>query len=194
MHEEGGHIVAQIMHAGRISHPDNKNGHETVAPTALAAPGEMFTPSGPRPHPVPRALTTAEIPSVIEEYADSARAAVEAGLDGIELHGANGYLIHQFLAPSTNHHTDAYGGSTTGRARFAIDLATAVADHRASTCTERSRTTRPKPLRPTALSSTRSPRWGSPTCTPSVTPPHPCSPTSGPASTARSSLTTVGTR
>ncbi|MFD8668956.1 MULTISPECIES: alkene reductase [Streptomyces] len=128
VHEEGGHIVAQIMHAGRISHPDNKNGHETVAPTALAAPGEMFTPSGPRPHPVPRALTTAEIPSVIEEYADSARAAVEAGLDGIELHGANGYLIHQFLAPSTNHRTDTYGGSTTGRARFAIDLVTAVAE------------------------------------------------------------------
>ncbi|MGW2562530.1 alkene reductase [Streptomyces sp. NPDC001514] len=128
VHEEGGHIVAQIMHAGRIAHPDNKHGHETVAPSAPAAPGEIFTAGGMRPHAAPRALTTAEIPTVVEEYANSARAAVEAGLDGIELHGANGYLIHQFLAPSTNHRTDGYGGSTAARARFAIEVVEAVAD------------------------------------------------------------------
>ncbi|MGW2090218.1 alkene reductase [Streptomyces sp. NPDC001880] len=128
VHEEGGHIVAQLMHAGRISHPDNKNGHETVAPSALTAPGEIFTAGGMRPYPAPRALTTAEIPSVVEEYVNSARSAVAAGLDGIELHGANGYLIHQFLTPSTNHRTDAYGGSTAARARFATEVVEAVAD------------------------------------------------------------------
>lgn len=116
------------MHAGRVSHPDNKDGHETVAPSALAAPGEMFTARGMRPHPVPRALQTAEVPSVIGEYAHAARSAVEAGLDGIELHCANGYLPHRFLAPSTNHRTDAYGGSATARARFVIELAHAVAE------------------------------------------------------------------
>ncbi|MEV2278109.1 alkene reductase [Nocardiopsis sp. NPDC049922] len=128
VHEEGGRIVAQIMHAGRIAHPGNKNGHETVAPSALAAPGEIVTPRGPRPYPEPRALGTAEITSVVREYADSARSAVEAGLDGIELHGANGYLIHQFLAPSANRRSDVYGGSATARARFAIEVVAAVAE------------------------------------------------------------------
>lgn len=128
VHEEGGRIVAQIMHAGRIAHPDNKDGHETVAPSAVAAPGEIFTARGLKPHPVPRALETAEVASVIGEYAHAARSAVEAGLDGVELHSANGYLLHQFLAPSTNRRTDAYGGSATARARFVIEVAHAVAE------------------------------------------------------------------
>ncbi|GII54184.1 alkene reductase [Planotetraspora thailandica] len=128
VHEEGGRIVAQIMHTGRVAHPDNKDGCETVAPSAIAAPGVMFTAYGPQPHPVPRALETAEVPSVIEEHAHAARSAVEAGLDGVELHSANGYLLHQFLAPSSNRRTDAYGGSAAARARFVVEVAQAVAE------------------------------------------------------------------
>lgn len=128
VHRAGGRIVAQIMHAGRISHPDNKHQAETVAPSAIAAPGEMFTATGPQPHPTPRALTLGEIPAVIDEYAQAARAAIDAGLDGIELHGANGYLLHQFLAPSSNQRTDVYGGTPQARARFVIEVAQAVSD------------------------------------------------------------------
>lgn len=128
VHQAGGTIVAQLMHAGRISHPDNKHRAETVAPSAIAAPGEMFTATGRQPHPTPRALTTDDIPDVVDGYVQAARAAVDAGLDGIELHGANGYLLHQFLAPSTNHRTDSYGGSPQARTRFVLEVARAVSD------------------------------------------------------------------
>lgn len=128
VHQHGGRIVAQIMHAGRVSHPDNKHQAETVAPSAIAAPGEMFTATGPQPHPTPRALDTDEIPAVIGEYAHAARAAVDAGLDGIELHAANGYLLHQFLAPTTHQRADASGGTSKARARFVIEVAPAVCD------------------------------------------------------------------
>ncbi|MEU7078610.1 MULTISPECIES: alkene reductase [Streptomyces] len=128
VHQAGGRIVAQLMHAGRISHPDNKHHAETVAPSAIAAPGEMFTATGPQPHPTPRALTLADIPGVIDEYVQAARNAIDAGMDGIELHGANGYLLHQFLAPSANQRTDTYGGSPQARARFVIKVAQAVSD------------------------------------------------------------------
>ncbi len=128
VHERGGRIVAQLMHAGRVSHPDNKHGLETVAPSALAAPNQMFTADGPQPHPVPRALALDEIPAVVEEYVQAARNAVEAGLDGVEVHAANGYLIHQFLAPGANQREDRYGGSPENRARFAIEVTRAVAE------------------------------------------------------------------
>ena len=128
VHARGGRIVVQLMHAGRIAHPDNKQGLETVAPSALAAPGETFTAGGMRPYPVPRALTLEEIPGVVEEFAHAARCAVEAGLDGVEIHAANGYLVHQFLAPGSNVRTDEYGGSPTNRARFAIEVTRAVVD------------------------------------------------------------------
>ncbi|KRE63735.1 alkene reductase [Nostocoides sp. Soil756] len=128
VHGEGGRIVVQLMHAGRVAHPDNKHGLETVAPSALAAPGEMFTANGPKPHPVPRALSEDEIPSVVQEYVDAARNAIDAGLDGVEVHGANGYLIHQFLAPGSNQRTDGYGGSPAARARFGIEVVRAVVD------------------------------------------------------------------
>ncbi|MFE5124194.1 alkene reductase [Streptomyces sp. NPDC056669] len=128
VHQAGGRIVAQLMHAGRISHPDNKHQAETIAPSAIAAPGEMFTPAGPQPHPTPRALATEDIPAVIDEFTRAATAAIAAGLDGIELHSANGYLLHQFLAPSTNQRTDHYGGSPQARARFVIEVAQAVSD------------------------------------------------------------------
>ncbi|MCW2791522.1 MAG: nemA [Nocardioides sp.] len=128
VHAKGGRIVAQLMHAGRISHPDNTGGEEIIAPSALAAPNEMITADGPKPHPVPRAIETDEIPAVIEEYVSAARNAVEAGLDGVEVHAANGYLIHQFLAPGSNERTDEYGGSPANRARFAIEVTRAVAE------------------------------------------------------------------
>ncbi|MDG4763448.1 alkene reductase [Solwaraspora sp. WMMD406] len=127
VHEAGGRIVAQLMHAGRIAHPDNKNGLETVAPSAVAAEGTMGTASGQQPYPVPRALTTDELPAVIDEFRRAAQGAVDAGLDGVELHGANGYLLHQFLAPPTNQRTDGYGGSPAARARFVAEAVAAVA-------------------------------------------------------------------
>ena len=128
VHAKGGRIVVQLMHAGRIAHPDNKQGLETVAPSAIAAPHTMFTAGGMKPYPVPRALTLEEIPGVVEEFAHAARCAVEAGLDGVEIHAANGYLLHQFLAPGSNERTDEYGGSPANRARFAIEVTRAVAD------------------------------------------------------------------
>ena len=128
VHDRGGRIVAQLMHAGRVAHPDNKHGLESVAPSALAAPDEMFTADGMKPHPVPRALDAAEIPGVVEEFVQAARNAVAAGLDGVEVHAANGYLIHQFLAPGSNERTDGYGGSPENRVRFAVEVTKAVAD------------------------------------------------------------------
>lgn len=128
VHANGGRIVAQLMHAGRVSHPDNTGGERAVAPSAIAAPGEMFTADGPKPHPVPHALELDEIPGVVEGFVQAARNAVEAGLDGVEVHAANGYLIHQFLAPGSNHRTDAYGGSPENRARLAIEVTRAVAE------------------------------------------------------------------
>ena len=128
VHARGGRVVVQLMHAGRVAHPDNKDGLESVAPSALAAPGEMFTAGGMKPHPVPRELEAGEIPGIVEEFAQAARNAVAAGLDGVEVHAANGYLVHQFLAPGSNHRTDAYGGSPENRARFAVEVTRAVAD------------------------------------------------------------------
>jgi N-ethylmaleimide reductase len=128
VHANGGRIVAQLMHAGRISHPDNTGGEEIIAPSALAAPDEMFTADGPKPFPVPREIGTDEIPAVIDEYVTAARNAIEAGLDGVEVHAANGYLIHQFLAPGSNERTDDYGGSPANRARFGIEVTRAVAE------------------------------------------------------------------
>jgi N-ethylmaleimide reductase len=128
VHAKGGRIVAQLMHAGRISHPDNTGGQEIIAPSALAAPDAMFTAGGMKPYPVPRAIETAEIPAVVQEFVDAAKGAIEAGLDGVEVHAANGYLIHQFLAPGSNERTDEYGGSPENRARFALEVTRAVAD------------------------------------------------------------------
>ena len=128
VHARDGRIVAQLMHVGRIAHPDNKDGLETVAPSALTAPGEMVTADGQKPHVEPRALETSEVPGLVEEFVQAARNAVEAGLDGVEVHGANGYVLHQFLAPSTNERTDEYGGSPENRARLTIDVVRAVAE------------------------------------------------------------------
>ncbi|MGG5823408.1 alkene reductase [Falsiroseomonas sp. HW251] len=120
VHAKGGRIVAQIMHTGRISHPDNTGGLPVVAPSAVAAQGQMFTAGGMKPLPVPEALTEAGIERVIGDFAAAARNAVAAGFDGIEIHGANGYLVTQFLAPNANRREDRWGGSAENRARFAL--------------------------------------------------------------------------
>ncbi|CAM5681200.1 MULTISPECIES: alkene reductase [Streptomyces] len=127
VHTNGGRVFAQIMHGGRVSHPDT-TGMRPVGPSAVAAVGEVFTPNGRQPAPAPRALDTAEVPEHVRSYADAARRAVDAGFDGVELHGANGYLISQFLSSNANLRTDRYGGSVTNRIRFAVEAVTATAE------------------------------------------------------------------
>ncbi|WP_432245674.1 alkene reductase [Arthrobacter sp. G.S.26] len=126
VHAEGGRIFAQIMHGGRVSHEAITGGHEIVAPSAVAIEGDVRTPLGKLPYPVPHALTTDELPLIIQEFVTASLNAVEAGFDGVELHSANGYLLHEFLAPNTNVRTDSYGGSPENRARFVIETANAV--------------------------------------------------------------------
>lgn len=128
VHAKDGIVVAQLMHAGRIAHADNKDGVETIAPSAVQAPGEMITAEGPKPHDVPRAPETDEIAGLVADFVTAARNAVAAGLDGVEVHSANGYLLHQFLDPTVNLREDAYGGSPENRARFVVEVVTAVAE------------------------------------------------------------------
>lgn len=129
VHAKGGHVYIQLMHAGRMSHPDNTPHHRPgVAPSAIAPGTPMFTPTGMQDIPVPRALTTDEVRQTVQDFRHAARRAIEAGADGVEIHGANAYLIQQFFAPSANIRTDAYGGAIANRARFAIEVAAAVAD------------------------------------------------------------------
>ncbi|MEW1997405.1 alkene reductase [Streptomyces coelicoflavus] len=127
VHANGGRIFAQIMHGGRVSHPDT-TGMRPVGPSAVPAVGEVFTPTGPQPVPTPRALESAEVPEQAESYAGAARRAVDAGFDGVELHGANGYLISQFLSSNANLRTDRYGGSVANRIRFAVEAVSATVD------------------------------------------------------------------
>jgi 2,4-dienoyl-CoA reductase-like NADH-dependent reductase (Old Yellow Enzyme family) len=126
VHARGGRIVAQLMHAGRISH-QAIIGLRPVAPSSITPAGRVYTEQGMQAFEAPRALKTAELPGVIAEFVDAARRAVAAGLDGVELHAANGYLLQQFLADGSNSRTDGYGGSPQNRARFVIEVATAVA-------------------------------------------------------------------
>jgi N-ethylmaleimide reductase len=128
VHAEGGRIVVQLMHVGRIAHPDNKDGLESVAPSAIQLDQDMVTADGTKDPAVPRALGTEEIAGVVQEFVHAAKSAIAAGLDGVELHSANGYLLHQFLAPSANERTDQYGGSPENRARFSIEVTKAVVD------------------------------------------------------------------
>lgn len=129
VHAKGGHLFIQLMHAGRMSHPDNTPHHrQGVAPSAIAPGTQMFTAKGMQDIPVPRALTTEEVRQTVQDFRYAARRAIEAGADGVEIHGANAYLIQQFFAPSANTRTDEYGGSIENRARFAIEVATAIAE------------------------------------------------------------------
>jgi 2,4-dienoyl-CoA reductase-like NADH-dependent reductase (Old Yellow Enzyme family) len=128
VHQRGGRLFIQLMHAGRMSHPDNTPHHRLgVAPSAIAPDTPMFTAKGMQPIPQPRALTTVEVRQTVADFRYAARRAIEAGADGVEIHGANAYLVQQFLAPSANTRTDAYGGSIENRARFAIEVASAIA-------------------------------------------------------------------
>ena len=127
VHEEGGTIVAQIMHCGRVCCAKNKlAGTRTVAPSAIAAEAELFTDDGLEPCDVPEALTLDEIPLVIEEYRKATERAFAAGFDGVELHGTSGYLPAQFLSTGTNQRQDAYGGSVENRIRFVDELLQAM--------------------------------------------------------------------
>jgi len=129
VHDHGGHLFIQLMHAGRMSHPDNTPHHrQGVAPSAIAPGASMFTAKGMQDMPVPRALTTEEVRQTVADFRFAARRAIEAGADGVEIHGANGYLIQQFFAPSANARTDEYGASIENRARFAIEVVTAIAE------------------------------------------------------------------
>ena len=124
-HAQGAKIFVQLMHTGRVTQAANlPAGAEVVGPTAEVCPGEMYTDShGMQPHSTPRAMTEADIAHAVQEYAQSARLAIEAGFDGVELHAANGYLIEQFLNGNVNQRADAYGGGIEGRNRFALEVA-----------------------------------------------------------------------
>lgn len=129
VHDAGGRIFAQLWHVGRISHPSlQPGGALPVAPSAIRPAGNATTYEGPKPFETPRALATDEIPAVIEQFRHGARCALEAGFDGVEIHGANGYLVDQFIRDGTNQRTDRYGGSIENRARFALEVVRAVAD------------------------------------------------------------------
>ncbi len=130
VHHRGGHIFVQLMHTGRVFHPLNLPADaEGVAPSAVAAVGEMWTDQQQmQPQPAPRALRPEELAQVRDEYVHSAKLAMEAGFDGVELHGANGYLLEQFLNPNANQRTDSYGGSVQNRARFVLEVTRAVAE------------------------------------------------------------------
>ncbi|MFJ8000398.1 alkene reductase [Streptomyces sp. NPDC096310] len=128
VHAEGGRMFLQIMHAGRAAHPDINGGRRVLAPSAVAMGGDVYTEKGMQPHPVPEAMTTAETREALDDFVTAARRSIEAGADGVEIHGANGYLLHQFLSPAANQRTDAYGGSPQNRARFVAEVVTAVAE------------------------------------------------------------------
>ncbi|MDT0330967.1 alkene reductase [Nocardiopsis lambiniae] len=129
VHRAGGRIVAQLMHAGRIGHPDlNHEGHHPVAPSPVRAAGRAYAPGRALEYPVPRELTADDIARTVEGFARAARNAVDAGFDGVEVHAGNGFLLHQFLADNANRRTDSYGGSPTGRSRAVVETVDAVAE------------------------------------------------------------------
>ncbi len=126
VHKTGGRIFLQLWHVGRVSHPDFHNGELPVGPSALPVEGEVFTFKGRQKILPPRALELKEIPNIIEQFRKGAENAKKAGFDGVEIHGANGYLLDQFLKDGTNHRTDAYGGSVKNRARLPLEITEAV--------------------------------------------------------------------
>jgi len=128
VHARGAKIFIQLMHTGRIGHPLNLPAGATVlGPSAVAAAGEIYTDAeGMKPHPTPQAMTAADIKAAIDEFAKAGKNALAAGFDGVELHGANGYLLEQFIRPNSNQRTDRYGGGIENRARFVLEAADAV--------------------------------------------------------------------
>jgi N-ethylmaleimide reductase len=129
VHAAGGRIVVQLWHCGRVSHEDFQPGHALpVSASAVRLEGEAWTYDGMKPHPTPRALETDEIPGLVAQFRHAAAYAKAAGFDGVEVHGANGYLIDQFLRDGTNRRSDRYGGSAENRARFLLEVTEAVAE------------------------------------------------------------------
>ncbi|RPH33467.1 MAG: alkene reductase [Bacteroidales bacterium] len=128
VHAKDGKIFVQIMHTGRISHPLNlPKGALVLAPSAVKPAGQMWTDSdGMQDFPIPKGMSSAELFQAKEEYVTASKNAIEAGFDGVELHGANGYLLEQFISPVSNKRTDNYGGSIENRCRFVIEVVSAV--------------------------------------------------------------------
>ncbi len=127
VHAAGGRIFLQLWHVGRISHPSAQaSGELPVAPSAIKPDGKIYTPTGEQEFVTPRALEASELPGIIQDYAAAAQNAKDAGFDGVEVHGANGYLLDQFLRDSTNHRTDGCGGSVENRARLLLEATEAV--------------------------------------------------------------------
>lgn len=127
VHAKGGHIFLQLWHCGRVSHSSMLPGGKLpIAPSALKLPGQTFTYQGMQDYESPRALELSEIPTIIEQYRDAANNALTSGFDGVEIHGANGYLLDQFLRDGSNKRTDAYGGSQANRARLLLEVTEAV--------------------------------------------------------------------
>jgi N-ethylmaleimide reductase len=127
VHAEGGRMFVQLWHVGRMAHPEISGG-EVVGPSAIAADMTTHTPSGKQQLPVPRALKTTEIAPIVAQFRAAARRAIDAGMDGVEIHSANGYLLHEFLSDVVNQRTDSYGGSPENRARLTAEVVEAVAD------------------------------------------------------------------
>jgi N-ethylmaleimide reductase len=128
VHRVGGTIFAQLWHVGRVSHPDFHGGALPVAPSAIAPDGEVYTTQGRTKLVTPRALDANELPGIVAQFRAAAENAKAAGFDGVEIHGANGYLLDQFLRDGANRRTDAYGGSLPNRVRFPLEVAEAVSD------------------------------------------------------------------
>ncbi|MEO6974852.1 MAG: alkene reductase [Gallionella sp.] len=128
VHAKGAKMFIQFMHCGRIAHPLNlPEGALVLGPSAVAAAGDMYTDAeGMKQNAAPRAMTEADLKTAIAEYAQAAKNAIAAGFDGVELHGANGYLLEQFIRPNSNQRNDQYGGSIENRARFVLEVADAV--------------------------------------------------------------------
>lgn len=122
VHDAGSKIIAQIWHVGRITHPDLTGGAQPVAPSAIQPQVVAYTRNGKVDVPVPRALTTAEVKDVVQQFRQAAANAMRAGFDGVEIHGANGYLVDQFIRDGANQRTDEYGGSIENRCRFALEV------------------------------------------------------------------------
>ncbi|BAZ15089.1 NADH:flavin oxidoreductase/NADH oxidase [Calothrix sp. NIES-4071] len=126
VHQAGGRIFLQLWHMGRVSHPDFLNGQQPVGPSAIAAQGESHTPQGKKPYVTPRELSVEEIRATVADYATATKNARSCGFDGVEIHGANGYLIDEFLRDSANQRNDEYGGAIPNRARFMLEVVEAV--------------------------------------------------------------------